>query len=170
MDKKPYIRKSKNGEPQIYIVNPYHMAVANGRHYLICTTEPDCKVFHLRLDRIANIELTDTAAKPRSSVKELSKALPEYLAEHIYMFTGEKVRAEFLIDEGLIIDVLDWLGADVTMRKSKDGKVRVKVQVNEQAMFFWALQYGISVEVLKPEGLRAKLHVCLKGRRYYSVV
>jgi len=157
VDKKPYVRKTKSGEPQIYTANPYHMAVANGRHYLICTTEPACKVFHLRLDRIANIEITDTSAKPRSSVKELNKALPEYLAEHIYMFTGDRVKAEFLIDEGLIIDVLDWFGADATMRKSINGKVRVKVDVNEQAMFFWALQYGLSAEIIKPEGLRARL-------------
>jgi len=170
VDKKPYVRKSKNGEPRIYTVNPYHMVVANGRHYLICTTEPDCKIFHLRLDRIANIELTDTAAKSRKSVKELNKALPEYLAEHIYMFTGERVKAEFLIDEGLIIDALDWFGADVTMRKSINGKVRVKVEVNEQAMFFWALQYGLSAEIIKPEKLRARLHAAAEEMaKKYSI-
>ena len=94
----------------------------------------------------------------QKTVKDLNKALPEYLAEHIYMFAGEKIKVEFIIDEGLIIDVLDWFGTDVTMRKCKSGKVKVKVKVNEQAMFFWALQYGLSVEVIKPEELRKRLH------------
>ena len=157
LDKKPHIRKDKNGESRVFTVNPYHMAAANGRHYLICTWEPKCNISHLRLDRITNIKITDVAARPRRSVKGLEKSLPEYMAEHIYMFTGEKVKAEFLIAEKGINDVIDWFGPDVTIRKYEDDKVIVKVTVNEQAMFFWALQYGMAVEVIKPENLRARL-------------
>ena len=156
-DKKPHVRKDRDGKPKIYTVNPYYMAAANGRHYLICTWEPECNISHLRLDRIANIKITDASAKPKRTVKGLEKGLPKYLAEHIYMFVGEKVTVEFLIAEKGINDVIDWFGTDVSIRKYQDDKVCVKVEVNENAMFFWALQYGLAVEVIKPEGLRTRL-------------
>ena len=39
-----------------------------------------------------------------------------------------------------------------------DGEtVEVRVDVNEQAMVFWALQYGQHMEVLEPAGLREKV-------------
>ena len=157
IDKKVRIRKDKDGKPKAYTVNPYYMTAANGRHYLICTWEPKCNISHLRLDRIANIKITDTNAKPKNTVKGLGKSLPKYLAEHIYMFVGEKITTEFLIAEKGINDVIDWFGTDVVIKTHKDDKVLARAEVNENAMFYWALQYGMAVEVLRPENLRARL-------------
>ena len=83
--------------------------------------------------------------------------LPKHMAEHIYMFSGESVRVKFKAGQALIGDVLDWFGLDVKLKEGEAGTVIVDVRVNEQAMFYWSLQYGTHIEVLEPEGLRARL-------------
>jgi predicted DNA-binding transcriptional regulator YafY len=170
IDKKPHIRKDTDGKPKIYTVSPYYMVAANGRHYLICTWEPKGNISHLRLDRIVNIKITDVNAKSERSVKELGNNLPKYLAERIYMFVGEKISAEFLIAETGINEVIDWFGTDVTIRRHADDKVCVKADVNENALFYWALQYGPAVEVIKPDSLRARLLAAAKEMvKKYSI-
>ena len=164
IDKKPFMRKDSNGQDKLYTISPYRMVAANGRHYLICVTEPDCRVSHFRLDRIVDIKMLDDKSRPPEIVKEFERGfnLPNYLAEQIYMFTGDRVKTEFLIDKNRMIDVIDWFGTDITTRDSKDGKTKVSVTVNQQAMLFWALQYGLYVEVLKPVALREQIKTAIK--------
>ena len=118
---------------------------------------PDASNF--RIDRISGIRLLDEPAKPMKQVAGLEKGLnlPKHMAEGIYMFTGKNVQVKFRTKPSLISDVLDWFGHDVRLRKEEDDYVIATVTVNEQAMFYWAMQYGEHIEVLSPESLREKL-------------
>ena len=160
LDKKPYPRKGADGEPTEYIVSPYQMAATNSRYYLIGNRNvyPDASNF--RIDRISGIRLLDEPAKPMKQVVGLEKGLnlPQHMAEGIYMFTGKTVQVKFRMKSSLISDVLDWFGYDVRLKKEEgDDYVVATVTVNEQAMFYWAMQYGEYIEVLSPESLQEKL-------------
>ena len=62
-------RRNSAGNIREYIVNPYQIAAANGRYYLICNYDKYDNVAHYRLDRITNIKLLPTPAKPMEQVK-----------------------------------------------------------------------------------------------------
>ena len=70
-DKKVHPRRNSVGEVREYIVNPYQMAAVNGRYYLIGNYDKYDDVAHYRLDRIADIRMLDTPAKPARKVKGL---------------------------------------------------------------------------------------------------
>lgn len=90
-------RRRSDGTVREYVINPYQMAAVNGRYYLICNYDKYDTVSNCRLDRITDIRMSDTPVKPMKLVKGLENGLnlPKHMAEHIYMFTGEKCPGGF---------------------------------------------------------------------------
>ena len=166
LDKRQHPKTNKAGKSTVYKVNPYQMAAANGRYYLICTHKyyPDV-VSNYRVDRISNIRLLeDEPAAPSQNVPALKNGfdLPKHMAENIYMFGDEGIRVKFRAKRYLIGDILDWFGQDV--RLSEDGgEVIATVTVSAQAMHYWSLQYGEHMEVLEPESLREQVRDTAKA-------
>lgn len=142
-----------------YIVNPYQMVAANGHYYLIGNYDCYDDLSYYRIDKITDISIMNEKVKPMKQVEGLEKGLdlPKHMAEHIYMFSGPAVRVKFLIREGMISELIDWFGKDFRILDHKDGMLTVSVNCNEQAMLFWALQYGPYVEVVEPKSLREKI-------------
>jgi len=165
IDKKPYPRKNKHGKPTNYIVSPYQMVATNGRYYLICNHYIFNNVTYFRLDRIKDIKLLEEDSKPMKDVVGLEKGLnlPKHMAERVYMFSGESVQVKFRVKQSIISDILDWFGFDVHLKKEDDDFAIATVSVNEQAMFYWSLQYFENVEILSPLTLRNKLYETSKG-------
>ena len=160
IDKKPILHKNKDGTVTTYKVNPYQMAAANGRYYLICTHKYYDDVSNYRIDRIRDIRLLeDEPVTPMKDIPALKNGLdlPKHMAENIYMFGGMGVAVKFRTKRYLIKDVLDWFSKDVRLSKDGEENVIVDVRVNEEAMFYWSMQYGEHIEVLSPESLRSKI-------------
>jgi predicted DNA-binding transcriptional regulator YafY len=159
-DKKARPRKSKDGSRiEEYIVSPYQMAATNGRYYLICHRTGFPRVSNYRVDRIMNIQLLDDPITPLKTLAGHANGLdlPSHMAEHVYMFAGKSVNVTFYAGKSLTSDIMDWFGRDVKITAMDDDTIMVIVKVNENAMFCWALQYGLAVEVRKPDNLRARL-------------
>ena len=143
-----------------YVVNPYQIVANNGFYYLIGNYDKYNDVSHYRLNKMTNVEILDERVKPKKEIKDFSQgySLPRHMAEHIYMFGGSSVRVKMLAPEKMMTELIDWFGKDFRLRKTKiDGQIEVVVKVNENAMFFWALQYGLYVEVLEPKSLRDRV-------------
>ncbi len=140
-----------------YIVNPYQMVATNGRYYLICNYDRYDNLSNYRIDRITNIKMLDEARKPMSRLGDKNFSLPRHMAEHIYMFAGESVHATLRAKSYIIDQVIDWFGKDVEITPEDGVHCIVKVFVNSQALFHWALQYGEHVEVIRPLELREKI-------------
>ncbi len=153
-DKQPHPVRDADGIKR-YTVNPYQMVATNGRYYLIGNYDKYDDVSHYRLDRITDICLTDTPAKPQNEVKGLKHGLdlPRHMAEHLYMFSGESIPVTFRMPVTLVGDVLDWFGQDITFTDKQDGFIIARVTVNRDAMRHWALQYARHVTVLSPADL-----------------
>ncbi|MCH5315791.1 MAG: WYL domain-containing protein [Eubacterium sp.] len=154
-DKKLHPRKDSNGKPREYIINPYQIVATDGRYYLICNNDRYDNLSNYRVDRITDIELLDTPAKPMRDVKGAENGfdLSKHMAEHIYMFTGDTVRAEFIAEKYIISDIMDFFGNDVVFSNETEDKVTVTVTVNEQDMRFWALLYALQIKVISPPSL-----------------
>ena len=148
IDKKLHPRREEK-----YIVNPYQMVATNGRYYLICNYDKYDELSNYRIDRITKITMLDTPAKPLKS----GINLPKHMAEHIYMFAGDSVRAKFMAKNYIIDQVIDWYGKDATIIPENDNECTVTVNVNKNAFFCWAMQYGEHIEVLEPIDIREKI-------------
>ena len=144
---------------KLYVVNPYQIVASNGRYYLVCNYDAYDTVAHYRIELITDIALLDEPAKPMSQVKGLENGLnlPKHMAEHIYMFSGPTVPVVLRTRVQYIGDLVDWFGHDIEITAHSGDEIEVFLRCNESAMLYWALQYGRSVEVLKPATLRAQI-------------
>src|SRR5450756_2012618 len=154
-DKKMHHRANADGTPKRYIVNPYQIVATNGPYYLIGNYDKYDNVSHYRVDHITDIELQETQTKPTKNVKGLEHGLnlPTHMAEHIYMFAGESVHVQFRAKQTICGQIIDWFGMDAEFSNESEESVDVTVIVNENAMFYWLMQYGKFTEVLKPLSL-----------------
>lgn len=155
VDKKFHPRLSSNGTAREYTVNPYQIAATNGRYYLICNYDKYDDVGNYRLDRITDIKLLDTPAKPMRKVKGLENGLdlPRHMAEHVYMFSGESGTVTFRLKKYFISETVDWFENDIEFFDESEDEVSAKVYVNLAAMRRWAMQYAVHLRVLSPQSL-----------------
>ena len=75
------------------------------------------------------------------------------------MYTDTPERIEFIADEYIVDQIVDWFGRDIRMSKLPDDDKKVKVELiaSPNAMEHWALQYLNHVEVTKPASLRERI-------------
>lgn len=159
VDKKLHPKKGQDGQERSYIINPYQMVATNGKYYLICNYDKYDNVINFRVDRITGIKLLDAPAKPMKEVRGFKKDfdLPKHMAEHIYMFSGESIGVTFRAKRYLVNDVIDWFGKDVQLKDITQDEMSVSVQVNEEAMKLWAMQYALHIEILSPQSMRVEI-------------
>jgi predicted DNA-binding transcriptional regulator YafY len=171
------------GAPRIYRVNPYEIVVTNGRYYLICSHSKGDTLFHYRLDTMRETALIEKKLKNMTKHKVYETRRPltdlagytkpylnlsEYMKGRIYMYGGAVEKVTFRADKAIISHVVDWFGKDVRfapdMRNGKESEstVKITVTVNLQSMLYWALQFGQSVEILEPEGLRGQVKAAVE--------
>lgn len=146
-------------QEEAFVVSPYQMVAKNRWYYLICCPDDENKIYHFRLDRMANVIQLDESIKPMKEVKGLEQGLniPKHMAEHIYMYGGESIAIQFTIMEDMINHVIDWFGTDIKIMGDAYGLLTVRVVCNRQAFFYWAIQYSLHVKVLKPLDLQKEI-------------
>ena len=151
IDFKLHPRKNKE-----YIVSPYQLAMTNGKYYLIGNYDKYDDISHYRVDRITDVKILNEPVKPKKQIREFSQIgfdLPKHMAEHIYMYSGESVWITFLADVEMMDELVDWFGKNFSVTKLDDKKIRVRLKCNEQAMIYWALQYGNDIVIESPKSL-----------------
>ncbi len=164
-DYNKYGADKKLHKTKSHTVSPYQLILHNQRYYLMGRSEQWKNMGYYRLDRITNIALTDEKLVPITTIKgferginykEISTALP-------YMYTDEPEYVEFIADEAIIDQVIDWFGKDIRIVKSGDGELTVTVKVSPMAMQLWAMQYAEHVRVTKPQALVDSIRATLKA-------
>lgn len=146
-----------------FIINPYFMINNHGKYYLVCNYDKYNTLSNYKIECISNIKILDTKIKPLQVLEDTQDFdISNYVNEHIYMFTGKTIQTTIKISNPKILnDVVDWYGENVIV-KEKDDEIFVSFNVNEQAFLYWALQYGMNIEVVKPLTTRNKYVEMLK--------
>ena len=140
-----------------FIINPYQMVATNGRYYLICNYDKYDTLANYRIDRITKIRILDEERKPISKLSDGELNLPKHMAEHVYMFAGESIRAKFKAKNYLIDQIVDWFGTEFKIKPINDEECMIEVVVNKEAFFCWAMQYSIHIEVMEPVDMRERI-------------
>lgn len=157
-----YLSYDKNGKTYVkrngyrYIVSPYFSVNSNSRYYLICNyREKYHNIQSFRIDQITNIKIEDEwDIKPLESLKDLKDFnITKYLNENIYLLPGEVITASIeLENESTIQYVIDWFMDNVKI-SNKDGVITAKIRCNENALFYWCMQYSETIKVVSPKSL-----------------
>ena len=148
-------------------LSPYQLILHNQRYYLMGYSSYWGNMSFHRLDRITNMRICDRAAVPLTDVpgyengidyKQIASTMP-------YMYTDEPERIEFIADEYIVDQIVDWFGLDIRMSAipNNPGKVKVDLFASPNAMEHWALQYLNHVEVTKPTHLRERIRNSITG-------
>ena len=142
-----------------YVVSPYQMISNKGKYYLIGNYDEYDDVSHYRLDRITDVEILKENRKPMKSIKGLEKGLniSDYIAEHVYMFSGDSIHIKIRTSEIFMDALVDGFGKDFRVSFEDDDDIIVNLKCNPDAFFYWAMQYGQNVEVLEPESMRERI-------------
>lgn len=157
--------KLKAKREESYIVNPYQIVANNGRFYLVGNYDKYDNIAHFRIDRMTEVKMLEEKAKPLKKLPGYGRGfdLPKHMAEHIYMFSGPSEAITLKTTADMMTELVDWFGDDFSITSRKGDEITVRLTCNENAMRFWALQYGAYVEVLKPESLRNQLRDDVNG-------
>lgn len=147
-----------------YVMNPYQMVASGGHYYLLGNLDKYDDVAYYRLDKMTNVVLLDEKIKPQKDVEGLDGQLnlSKHMAEHIYMFCGESLNVTLKTMPGMMDTLVDWFGKDFKILKRTEEELEIMVRCNENAIFYWALQYGPYVEVMAPAKLREDLAKTIK--------
>ena len=153
-----------------YIVNPYQIVANNGKFYLISNYDKYDNVAHFRIDKMTDVRVLDEKVKPMSKVPELERGLnlPKHMAEHFYMFSGSSVSAKIKTTEDMMSELVDWFGTDFRIIENMPDYITIRVICNQDALRYWALQYGPYVEIIEPESLRNRIkdNICNMTLKY----
>ena len=149
-----------------YIVSPYYLINNFGRYYLLGNyREKYAPIQLFRIDYMTNVSVKeDWELKPMSALKELPRdfTITKYLNEHLYMLGGNSITATLeLFTPKAILAIKDWFGIDVKI-KNVDGKLTVRVTCNENALYFWIMQYSDLVRVIEPQAFVDRVKSGLK--------
>lgn len=165
IDKK--LKPKKDGK--IYKVNPYFLVNNHGKHYLVCNYDKYDNLGNYKIECISNIKILDENIKPLKSLPGQEKfSIKQYMEEHIYMLAGSSVKAKIKIEnEDRINDVIGWYGEKIHLYKNNN-EIFADFKINEDALIYWAMQYGQTVEVVEPKETRDKIKKLLNDmlKRY----
>ena len=138
-------------------VTPYLLVLHNQHYYLMAHSSFWKNIVYHRVDRISNIGFSDKPIMPLRKVpgyengidyKRLSSAMP-------YMYADSPERIQFLTEDWMADQVIDWFGTDITIDKIEDSeKIQVTLYASPNAMEHWAMQYLNYVEIVEPIQLR----------------
>jgi predicted DNA-binding transcriptional regulator YafY len=142
-------------------LSPYQLILHNQRYYLMGYSSYWGNMTFHRLDRITNMRVSERAATPITEVEGYERGIDfkQIASTMPYMYTDTPERIEFIADERIVDQIVDWFGLDIKMSPIPDteGKVKVSLIASPNAMEHWALQYLNYVEVTKPESLRGRI-------------
>ena len=142
-------------------VSPYQLILHNQRYYLMGYSDYWGNMTFHRLDRITNMRIYEKPATPITNVEGFENGIDfkQIASTMPYMYTDTPERIEFIADEFIVDQIVDWFGTDIRMSaiSNAEGKVKVNLLASPTAMEHWALQYLNHVEITAPQHLRDKI-------------
>lgn len=141
-------------------VSPYYIVTSKSMYYLLCYAGRNDDIENRRLDRISKVKVLEEKSIPIRNLAKYSNGsfdLATYMREHIYMFSGDSENIVLKVKIKSIGDVIDWYGKEYRILAEDDEFVTIRIKANSNAVYYWAMQYGSSVEVIAPPSLRKRI-------------
>lgn len=140
-------------------VHPFELVCSNAQYYLIAGYRGYDSLRHYRVDRMTEIEMLASPARPIAEITGFEKGfdLLEYCRMHSFMYGGEPERVVLLMPQANAGDVTDAFGGAASMEPIDENTMKVTVRAAASGMRFFALQFAGVCEVIEPKHLREAL-------------
>ena len=156
-DEKGNFTMKRNGYR--YKLSPYFLINNFNKYYLLGNIKWFKNHVYYRVEFMTNIEILDDPIHPYQEVETMGKTfdINKHINDHIYMFGGPTINAEIeILDKRAVTYVYDWFGKNAKVF-SKDDKLMARIKSNDQAFFYWALQYQDNIKILSPQSMIDKV-------------
>lgn len=137
-----------------YVVSPYYLVNNFGQYFLLANYKSEFRPFNIfKVNRITNMVVKD-----REGFKPAEEEMPnfdiaKYINEHIYLFNGEVVEATLQLDgSGFIGYIYEYFGKKAEISQ-QNNDIFAKVKCDENALFYFCMQYSESIKVVSPQSL-----------------
>lgn len=139
-------------------VSPFYLVNNFGKYYLLCNNSKYKSLNSYRIEYIKDIKIEDEDVVNINTLKDCSNFdITEYLNDHIYVFGGNVISATLKADGKKSFQyIYDWFSSNVDV-KTINKEIYIDIKSNENALFYWLLQYGEHFTVVSPESLKKKL-------------
>ncbi|MGI6279119.1 MAG: helix-turn-helix transcriptional regulator [Acutalibacteraceae bacterium] len=138
-------------------INPYALCWQDDHYYLIGNHPKYDNLIHLRLDRIALVEMTENKARSFTEVSEYTDFFDtaDYTNKLFGMYGGELCEVELCCSKKITEQVIDRFGEDIFIKNVTEDEFNftVKAAVSD-ALVTWIINYGENLKVLRPDNLR----------------
>lgn len=144
------LKKRRNGYK--YRVSPYFLINNFNKYYLVCNINWFNNHVNFRVEYMTNITILEDSIKPYKDVETLGSDfnISKYINDHIYMFGGNLITATLEIQNKTAITyIIDWFGNNARVYKT-DEKVMATIKTDEEAFYYWALQYHDHIKIISP--------------------
>lgn len=134
---------------KVYTVSPCALVWESENYYLVGWDHDHRKVRHYRVDKMANITLTD---QPLQGQAAESFNIAGYAQKHFGMFTGTDALVKLRCREELASIVLDRFGQQAMLVPEENGYFTVTVTAVVSPQFWgWLFGLGDGVELVSPQ-------------------
>lgn len=152
-------QKQQKMQNKKYVVSPYFLINNRGDYYLVCNYDYFNDIANYKIELISNIKITEKPIKPITELKDCENGvdMAKYANENIYMFHNKTIDATLKIEDEYSANyIVEWFGNNASFYQ-KDEQVFAKIHANEQALVYWCLQYGETIELVEPLEIRQKI-------------
>ena len=131
-----------------YVASPYGLCWDSENYYLVAHTAHRGKT-HFRVDRMAQIALTDAPREASELYRDLNMA--DYSKQVFGMYGGTAQKVVLSFPESLADSAVDKFGRDIMMIPQGDGTFHLTVTIAVSPVFFsWVFSFGGRVKILGP--------------------
>ena len=147
---------------EFYTVTPYTLVWENENYYLVCYCNKHEKICSYRVDRMLNVELTDTDARKLSDEE---KNEVTNLQSVYGMYGGRRESVTMQFDNSLANVVIDRFGLDCHPTRKNENSFTLTVDVQIAPTFWgWFFQFGNKAKIVSPE------NVIEEGKQYLNEI
>lgn len=142
------------------ILSPYALTWQDDHYYLIGNYEKYDNLIHLRVDRMKNVEITDSKRRNFSEVSPYTDSFDtaDYVNKLFSMYGGELKKIELRCNKKIIEQVIDRFSDKIFIRNVTDGTFTFSIDAAvSEALVTWIINYGNDIEVISPAELREKI-------------
>ena len=156
-DKNGNLTEVKNGKR--YYVSPYYLVNNSSKYYLLCSFDYFDNHTIYRIDLMKDVQINNHDRRNIENVPTLGSnfSISKYINDHVYMFGGKVIHARVeLLDNIAITYVKDWFGSNSTIMEI-NGKLYASIKSDDNAFFYWVLQYMKHIKVIEPDYMVKKV-------------
>lgn len=133
-----------------YVISPFSLGWDDENYYLVGFDSEAGIIKHFRVDKMADIGITNEARDGEASYTALDMAV--YARKTFGMFTGEETTVKLRFEKDMVGVVLDRLGRDVMLIPDGEEHFTLRTDVVVSPQFFaWVFGFAGKAKILEPE-------------------